>query len=388
MFQKDLLDQILKQQVEAHYAEGVNALVYHKDQEVYYGQYGYRNCAAKEPMDRDTVVRLYSMTKPITATAGMILVERGLLKMEDPLEKYLPEFKQENLKVVDPTGGFCPAKRSITIWDLFHMTSGIPYPDIANESTRQMGVLIYRLIQARLNGERVTTRDYAREIAKVPLSHQPHEEWLYGFSADVLGAVIEVVSGMNYEDFLRKEIFEPLGMKETGFSVPEALKSRFATAYRQTKNNVPRIYKKSFLGEYYGEDVAFLSGGAGLTSTIDDYMKFARMLASGGRLGDVQILKPETVRYMSDNHLNEAQMRTYNWDALKGYGYGCLMRTLIDPEIANTKSGVGEFGWDGWMGCYLMIDPEHEIVLVYTMQCTNADSSVRGMVFRNGIFES
>ncbi len=387
MLKKELLDQILKQQVESHLGVGINALVYHKDQEVYYGQYGVRNRQTNEPMSRDTIVRLYSMTKPITATAGMILIERGLLKMEDPLEKYLPEFAKDNLKVVSQKGGLCPAKRSITIWDLFHMTSGIPYPDLTNQATKQMGKLINRLIRARLNGERVTTRDYAREIAKLPLSHQPHEQWLYGFSADVLGAVIEVVSGMGYDEFLRKEIFEPLGMTETGFYVPKALKTRFAAAYKVDKNNVAREYKKSFLGEYYGEDVAFLSGGAGLTSTLDDYMKFARMLAAGGSLGAVRILKPETVQYMSENHLNEEQMRTFNWDTLKGYGYGCLMRTLVDPETAHTQSGVGEFGWDGWMGCYLMIDPENELILVYTMQNTNSDSAVRGVVFRNGIYE-
>ena len=388
------LDEILKAEVERGFVTGANALVYHKNREIYYGEAGVRNLETGEPMARDTIVRLFSMSKPVTAVAVMILCERGVLSPGDPLERYLPEYAPSKLRVALPDGSFEPVRQSIRLSDLMHMTSGIPYPDSWHEPGRRMGELFDRLIGARLSGKCVTTGDYAREIAGIPLCFQPGEGWMYGLSADLLGAVIEAATGLTYDEYLKKEIFEPLGMKDTAFAVPKEKLDRFAVAYDWGEDNVPKPFTKSALGEYYGEDVAFLSGGAGLVSTLDDYMRFARLLTGLGTLREneaeggstITLLKPETVEWMRRDALLPVQRKDFLWDTMKGYGYGCLMRTLIDPVAAGSPAPVGEFGWDGWMGCYMLADPGSELAVVYQIQRAGAGTTEGAIRFRNEVY--
>ena len=364
---KEMMDEILRREVEEGRVPGVSALVLREGEEVYFGACGMADIENQIPMKRDTIIRLFSMTKPVTAVAVMILAERGLIDLLDPISLYLPEFREQT--VWQEGGDPVPVNRPIRILDLLSMTSGIPYPDDSHEPGRRIGRLFGELIGRRLAGEVVTTRDYMKEIAKIPLCFQPGEKWMYGLSADVLGAMVESVSGMRFGEFLKKEIFEPLDMKDTGFFIPEEKKSRFAQLYlwnQELGRVAPSL--DCHLGVYYGEDVAFESGGAGLVSTLDDYSHFASMLVNRGIYKERRILGSRTVEFMTKDSLNEAQKADFAWDSLAGYGYGCLMRTLKDPAAEGVVGSVGTFGWDGWSGNYVVMDPREGLVFLYFIQ--------------------
>ncbi|MCM1045755.1 MAG: beta-lactamase family protein [Candidatus Gastranaerophilales bacterium] len=366
---KQTMDKILREEVESGEVKGASVLVLHRGNEKYFHACGWADAEEGIPMRRDTIIRLYSMTKPITAAAVMVLAERGEVDLWDPVSKYLPAFAKQ--KVCGPSGELLPVERENTLWDMLNMTSGIPYPEEGHLPGRQMGELFRELIDRRLRGEHVDTQDYLERIGQVPLCFHPGEKWLYGLSADVLGGVIEKVSGKSFGEFLRTELFEPLEMPDTGFFVPREKRSRFAQNYEwntDTKELTP--FLRSHLGEYYGEDVAFESGGAGLVSTLDDYSHFASMMVHKGKYGQRQVLGEKTVELMMQNRLEPRQRVDMNWDSLRGYGYGCLMRVLIDQGAAGSNASLGECGWDGWTGNYVTMDPSEDLVMLYfTQRC-------------------
>lgn len=381
------MDELIQKEVEEGRVKGASALVIHKGQEIYFHTCGYADAENNLPMKRDTIIRLFSMTKPITAAAVMLLVERGKIDLWDPVSRYLPAFAGQ--KVWVDGGEPVPVERDNTIWDMLNMTSGIPYPDMAHEPGRQMDKLFRSLISRRENGERVDTQEYLRKIAEIPLCFQPGQHWMYGLSADVLGGVVEAVSGMTYGEFLQKEIFTPLEMGDTGFYVPKEKRERFAQIYEwKDDRKCLEPFCRSHLGEYYGEDVAFESGGAGLVSTLDDYSRFAQMLLHKGTYGDKRILGRKTVEFMAQNHLTQEQLKDLTWDSVKGYGYGCLMRVLLNPGVAGTNASLGEFGWDGWTGNYVTMDCSEDLVFLYFMQrcgagMTPAARKLRSVTFAN-----
>ena len=370
---RETMDRILRQEVAEGRVKGVSALVLHKGKEIYYNQFGYADAENGVPMQRDTIIRLYSMSKPVTAAAAMILVERGELDLWDPVSKYLPCFKGQ--KVWDDEKGEIEAEREVTVFDLLNMTSGITYPDAETEPGRRMQKVMENFVARRNAGERVDTQEYMRGFASVPLVFQPGDRWMYGFSADVLGGVIEAAAGKSFGDFLREELFAPLDMKDTGFFVPKEKLGRFARSYELTEEGQLTAYHGSHLGEYYEEDVAFESGGAGMVSTLDDYSHFASMLAHKGVYGGKRILGRKTVEFMTQNRLTEHQSRTLIWDSVRGYGYGCLMRVLIDQGAAGSNASLGEFGWDGWTGNYVTMDPGEDLVFLYFIQRCGAGTT-------------
>lgn len=346
---------------------GASFLVLHKGREAFFNAYGYGDKEAGRLMSRDTIIRLFSMTKPITAAAVMILAERGEIDLLHPVSRYLPYFQGQ--KVLSETGEPVPVHRDSTIWDMLNMTSGIPYPDAAHEPGRQMDKLFRELIGKREQGERVDTQEYLKRIADIPLCFQPGDRWMYGLSADVLGGVVEAVCGRSFGEFLKEELFEPLKMQDTGFYVPEEKRGRFAQIYEWSEEEGKlKIFSHSHLGEYYGEDVAFESGGAGLVSTIDDYSRFATMMLQGGEYEGRRILGRKTVEFMAQNRLSREQRREYVWESTLGYGYGCLMRVLMDQGAAGTNASLGEYGWDGWTGNYVTIDPAEDLIILYFIQ--------------------
>ena len=365
MLQKTQIDQLVNQFISAGEYAGASLLVIKDGEELIREVYGEADMEHQIPVHQNTIFHLYSMSKPITAVAVMKLCEQGKLQLQDEVSKYLPCFK--NMTVWTEKGEV-PAERDITIWDCLNMTSGIPYPCQELESGRRLDKVFRHLIARREAGETVDTMEWMQEVSGVPLVFQPGEKWMYGFSADVLGAVVEAASAKRFGRFLQEEIFAPLGMEDTGFFVPKEKGHRFAVSYEKWSCDRLKPFTASHLGEYYNEDVAFESGGAGLVSTIDDYAKFAQMLLNKGCLGNVRILQEETVRFMARNHLTDAQRTDYTWDSVRGYGYGCLMRCLEDTVVADTKGSIGEFGWDGWTGNYVTVNPEKTMVLLFFIQ--------------------
>lgn len=371
---KETMDKLLRQEVASGSVKGASALVLHKGQEIYYNAFGFADAERGIPLHRDTIIHLYSMSKPITAAAVMILAERGELDVWDAVSAYLPAFQEPKVWSEEKQCEI-PAEREITVWDLLNMTSGIPYPDMTHEPGRRMDRVVKELVSRRERGETVDTQEYMRQIASVPLCFQPGDRWMYGFSADILGGIIEVVSGKKFSQFLREELFEPLGMTDTGFFVPKEKLARLAQYYDMTAQGELKVHTGSHLGEYYGEDVAFESGGAGLVSTLDDYSRFASMLVQKGTYQGKRILGRKTVEFMTRNQLTPEQRRSMIWDSTKGYGYSCLMRVLIDPAAAGTNASLGEHGWDGWTGNYVTMDPSEELVFLYFIQKCGAGTT-------------
>lgn len=372
---KEVMERVVREGIESGSIVGANVLFRQHGKELYFSSQGYADREAGVPMKRDTIFRMFSMSKPVTAVAVLMLTEQGYLDLWDPVSRYIPEFA--DVKVMEEDGSLVVPKREIKIWDLLTMTSGITYPDMGCEPGRQMDRLFTEIKEQLEAGHPTDTLTYCKKIAGVPLCFHPGEKWRYGLSADILGGIVEVVSGKTFGQFLKQEIFDPLGMKDTGFVVPKEKRDRFAANYRWSEET-GRLepFRQNHLGlEGYGEDVVYESGGAGLVSTVDDFARFGQMLLNGGNLDGIHFLGKKTVQLMASQQLNDAQMQDYNWDSLWGHGYGCLTRVMMHPGQAGSNASIGEFGWDGWTGNYITMDPSEDMELLFFIQKADAGTT-------------
>lgn len=350
------IQQILQRAYDEKEMAGASVLFVRNGKEELYCQSGFADIKAKAPIQRDTIFRLYSMTKPVTAAACMLLMERGVIDLLDPVSRYLPDF--ENLRVWQGDA-WAPACRPVTVRDLLTMQSGLPYP-----GETPPGREAEKLFE---ESPSLPTVAFANALARCGLEFQPGTQWRYGSSADVMGAVIEVASGRSFRDFLKEELFAPLEMKDTDFYVPEEKRSRLA-----------HTYEAGTLKEYTGNHLqiqsrmetvpVFQSGGAGLASTIDDYSHFIAMLLNGGSWNGKRILSPGTVSYMTSAQLPQGRRHTMGWESLYGYSYGSFMRILESPGEAAGTGFTGEYGWDGWLGPYFSNFPQQNASLLLLMQ--------------------
>ena len=380
------IEEVMDRAVSNGEVAGCNALVIKDGRELVYADSGYKNIADMTPFERDTIVRLYSMSKPITSAAVIMLMDRGLIDMADPVERYIPAFADPHVATAD---GRVKAFRSVTVRDLMNMASGAVYPGGNTEAERQSAVLFNEVISKLGTEKEIGTMELAERIGKNDLDFQPGENFKYGTSADILGAVVEAVSGMRFGDFLKKEFFEPLDMPDTDFWVPEEKRSRLADVY-ETVGNECRLTRTSNLGIHYDVDhrPAFESGGAGLCSTLDDYSHFADMLMNNGTYGHRQILSESAVRYMTDGSIMPRQQRGLDgWDGLTGYTYGNLLRVMKDPSLSVSYCEKGEYGWDGWLGAYFANDPVNRLTILIGMQKINAGTWGLTRKIRNLIYK-
>lgn len=377
------LQDILQRAIDDMYIPGGNLLVLKEGQEVAYCEAGYADIEKQTPVKRDTIFRMYSMSKPVTAVAIMILVERGLIDVADPVSSYLPGFKeQEVYKDCEKV----PVKRSMMIKDLLSMTSGLPYPDDSNPAGREVDEIFKEVVDRLYSDNPLTTLDIANALGQCGLSFHPGEHWMYGTSADILGAVVEVVSGMKYSEFLKKELFDPLGMKDTEFYIPKDKINRFAKLYENVEGRFEEL-KTENLGVIYPivKAPAFESGGAGLTSTINDYSRFATMLINNGEVDGVRILSPKTVEYLISGELMPWQQEDLSkgWESLYGYTYGNLMRIMKNPGKSHVLGEAGEYGWDGWLGTYFANFPNSNLTFLLMMQKKDAGTTGLTRKLRN-----
>ncbi len=375
MTQIDALQKVLDRAVAEKNVSGANFLVTRNGKEEVYLQAGLADVENSIPIKRDTIFRLFSQTKPITAAAAMILMERGELDLISPVSEFIPSYEgQTYFKDGVPT----PVPQPVRVQDLLRMTSGLTYDDPSLLSGVQTKV-IFDDCKARLNTDHeMTTYELASRLGEVTLEFAPGERFLYGTSADVLGAVIEVISGRKLGEFLKKEIFDPLGMKDTAFYVEESKRSRLAKVYETVAENgekALKLYTGNNLGILNTMDHApsYEAGGAGLTSTLDDYQKFASMLLNNGTYGGVQILKPATVRFMTTGELLPEQQPSFNkWVGINGFSYNCLMRICKFPHQAGLMVSPGEYGWDGWLGMYFANLPAENMTILMGTQKVDA----------------
>ena len=385
---KERLQQVMDASVAKGETPGCLLMVIKDGEEQVYLESGYADIEAKKPVSREDIFRLYSMSKPITAAAMMILVERGVVDLAEPVSKYLSGFRDQIVRSAD--GRTEKPDHEVLLEDLMNMTSGLTYGGM-NETGRLTDALFEEVIRGieEENGGTIGTVEFANRLGKIPLLYQPGQSWSYGTSADVIGAVIEVASGMRFGDFLKKEIFEPLGMWDTDFWVPAEKQSRLEKVYDCQEGQPPVRYTENNLG--IQNDMAYRpayeAGGAGLASTIDDYAKFAQMLLNGGTYNGAQILRLATVKFLGSHTLSAAQQAGFdNWIGLEGFSYGNLMRVLVDPTRAVTLGSKGEFGWDGWLGCYMEVVPEKHMTFLMMTQKKDAGTYTLSRKIRNIVF--
>ncbi|WP_163193043.1 serine hydrolase domain-containing protein [Clostridium thermarum] len=379
------IKKVLRDSIQNNELAGGNLMIIKGGNEIFYHEDGFADREVKLPIKRDSIFRLYSMTKPITAAAAMILLERGEIELFDPVSKYLPGFKNQR---VYEGGALETVRNEVTLKDLLSMTSGLVYP--GDHRPGQETGEVFKEIEGRLFTDNpMTTLEAVNKLGKCPLLFHPGTYWEYGTSADVFGAVIEVVSGKSFGEFLRDEIFIPLNMIDTDFWVPEEKRHRLVKTYAADGKGGLTPYAGNHLGINNKMDrkAAFESGGAGLVSTIDDYAKFAKMLMNGGNLEGVQILRSKTVNYLTTAILNSAQQRGFdNWLTFAGHSYGNLMRIMTDCNKAGTLGSVGEYGWDGWLGAYFCNSPKDDLTFLFMMQKTDTGTSSLTRKLRNIIF--
>ena len=367
-----LLNDLFAAEIEENRVQGASILIEHKGKLEFSAVYGGDK--------KDSIYKIYSMTKPITTVAVMQLYEKGLIDLYDPVEKYLPGFAHMK---VSTAKGLVDAKTSITIRQLMNMTSGLVYPGENSEPERVMAELQVDLHERAVKGEPFSNLDICNELAKAPLLFQPGEGWHYGISADIAAAMVEVVTGIPYGEHLKKAIFEPLEMKDTGFYVQPDQMHRLAVMYSRMdeEGHLRRANEKEleWLNLYAPDRPPYIeSGGGGLYSTMEDYRHFAQMLLNKGEYKGKQILGRKTVEFISKNQLNDLQMKWVDFDSIEGYGYGNFMRVMLCPEMGASNGSVGEYGWDGLPGTYFMIDPKEELMLVYMQQIQQgADLTLR-----------
>lgn len=363
------LEPVMRDAIDNDVIKGGRIAVIYKGETVYCESFGLADAEKGRKMGEGDIFRLFSLTKPITAAAVMKLSEMGKIELRYPVKWFLPTFEDP---LVSDEKGTRPAKRDITVADLLTMTSGVCYPE-GTPAGMKMGEVWGRQSQRIEKGEvPLSTREFALEMGRCPLAFSPGERWMYGSSADVLGAVVEEVSGMSFGDFLKKEIFDPLGMTDTAFYVPEEKLSCLVQVYDRTENgNLPFTGHNLCIYDVTCPP-AFESGGAGLFSTMEDYGIFTKMLMGYGRYNGIKILGRKTVELMTRNFLSDDQIKSLDWDSMKGQGYGCLMRVLRDSTEAGVHVTEGAYGWDGWLGCYLSVDPAEELAMLYFIQQTNS----------------
>jgi CubicO group peptidase (beta-lactamase class C family) len=362
---KARIDSTLRSFVQSGKVAGVSALIFQKNKEVYFHAFGYADREAKVPMDRNTIVRIYSMTKPVTGVALMRLYEKGAFQLDDPLAKYAPEFADLKVyKGVDAAGKLIlePAKRPVTIRDITRHTAGFAtgtdLPGLA-ELVRQTDPL----------NPNNTLGEMAKKLASLPLLFHPGEQWSYGPSVDVQAYLVERLSGKPFDQYLQENIFGPLGMTRTRYVVPQRELKHFAAFYRRSPEGILTRTPDS-TDTFNRKSWPLKPGGFGLTSTVDDYMRFARMLVGKGSLGKATILQPATVQLMATNQLSDT-ITERMWLPGKGQvGFGIDFAVRVRPPASEQENNgvVGEFFWDGLGSTLFWVDPANELTAVLFVQ--------------------
>ena len=381
------LDAAMQQKVDEKQFAGIVTILARHGKAVEFKTYGKKDLSTGAPMERDTIFRIYSMTKPVTGAAMMMLYEEGKWQPDDPISKYIPEFS--NLKVfkgVDNSGEpiLEDPVHPPTMLQLLTHTAGFTYGfgnSVVDKMYHDQQVLHSANLQEMID-----------KLAKLPLLYQPGTRWVYSISVDIQGYLVEKLSGKSLPDFMRERIFEPLGMKDTGFYVPKEKMDRLATLYRVSdKNEWTPASAENDLAPNLSKVPTMPSGGGGLLSTAPDYLRFAQMLLNGGQLDGVRLLAPPTVKLMTSNHLPDKLMTGEFGIGLQhiraGMGFGFDVAVFTDPAQAVDIAGRGTFLWDGAAGTWFWIDPTDDMIFVGMVQRMgghgpNMQTFSRAMVFQ------
>jgi CubicO group peptidase (beta-lactamase class C family) len=367
------LDAAVRADVDVGRIPGVVMLVARDGNVVLHKAYGKQDPAAGTPMAPDSIFRIYSMTKPIVSVAAMMLVEEGRMQLADPVTKFIPELK--DLKVGVEKGGtleLVSAQRPITIQDLMRHTSGFTYGVFGKSMVKDL------YTKNGVDRSDHTNAEFVKKLATVPLAYQPGSTWEYSRSTDVLGHVIERVTGQDLDRFLEERILKPLGMRDTAFYADPAKQARIAEPFAKdpvsgAPINLLNVRTKP----------KYLAGGQGLVSTAADYLRFAQMMLNGGELDGVRILSKKTVEYMTSDHLGGIRGPAYAPGP--GYGFGLGVKVRTSAGEADSSGSVGDYDWGGLGGTYFWVDPKERLIGIWMMQAPGPRvyyrRLMRGMVY-------
>jgi CubicO group peptidase (beta-lactamase class C family) len=374
------LTQTLRQDVGEGGLPGAVVLIAREGKIALFESLGAVDPQTKAPMSKDAIFRIYSMTKPVTSVAVMMLVEEGRIWLGDPIAKYLPEFKDVKVGVEKPGADGKPtlelvaARRPITVHDLMRHTSGLTYGIFGDNLVKRA----YR--EGGLAGDfDIDNAEFVKRISAMPLMAQPGALWEYSHSTDVLGRLIEVVSGKKLSEFFKERIFDPLGMKDTSFVVDAVNHARIAEPYANDRAIVPGV-------NIHDPRVAYKSeaGGAGLSGTAIDYARFLQMLMDGGVFEGKRYLSPKTIEYMTTDHLGVAS-RAGAYAPGEGYGFGLGFAVRERPGGSSLPGGVGDYSWGGAAGTYFWVDPKEKMFVIYMMQSPKHRAHYRN-VLKNMVY--
>jgi CubicO group peptidase (beta-lactamase class C family) len=347
------IHEAVMRRVEGGELTGAVTIIARRGRVVHHEAHGVMDLETKKPMIKDALFHLASSTKPITAAAVLILLEEGKLKLTDPVRKFVPEFR--DMKVAAEGGTPVPANRDITIIDLLTHTSGLG-------SGGASGPELQKILKERMPNE--TLADVIPRFGALPLDFQPGTQWRYSGLAgfDTLARIVEVASGLTFEQFLRQRLFEPLGMNSTWFSVPEKESARRVSIYRMTGNKLQKASVPAAL-----TSGAYASGAGGLTTTADDYFQFAQMLCNGGILNGKRILSPWTVQLMTSNNVGDLFNGQIGRPP-KGVGFGLGGEVVVNAVDARLRKPDGSYGWDGAFGTYWWVNRKEQMVAILFVQ--------------------
>lgn len=377
------VDAVIQQSIDKKQIAGGIGLIARNGKIVYNKAFGYNDYAAKTPLKSDNIFRIASQTKAITSVAVMMLFEEGRLLLDDPVSKFIPSFAKptviDQFNAADSTYTTVPAKREVTLRDLLTHTSGIDYAVIGSANFK--AIYAKAGIPVGFEAGNFTLKDVMEKLGKLPLAHQPGERFTYGLNTDVLGYIVEVVSGKPLDQFFRERIFEPLGMNDTYFFLPASKHSRLVPIYTFDSNSQFKVYERNgvITADYPTRKGTYFSGGAGLSSTITDYAAFLQMLLNGGVYNGKRLLARRTVELMTSNQIGELKVRTDKF----GLGF------QITSEEGQAKLGVtkGSFSWGGYFGTTYWVDPKEKIVAIFFAQQSPLKSDIHDK-FRAAVYQA
>jgi len=370
-----ITDHINRNYIEPQKIAGCQIAVARHGHTAYSRTFGHMDIERSKPMADDTIFRIYSMTKPITSVALMSLFEKGYFQLNDPVSRYVPSWKNHRVWVSGEGDDMVTEKpnRPVSFRDVLCHTAGLTYggglPGIGVQHPIDH---IYRSLKIRSAGSQDTMMEFMDKLGQVPLRYHPGEQWMYSLATDVCGALVEIISGKPFAQYLQDEIFGPLGMVDTSFFVAPEKVGRFAANYQRGPNKSLKLIDDPATSTFIS-DPGFKSGGGGLTGTTADYMRFCEMLRRGGELDGVRILGPRTLEMMHMNHLKDGKdltqlaLGTFSETANEGVGFGLGFASTIG--IVETGSlGVGDYYWGGAASTIFLVDPKEDLTMVFMTQ--------------------
>lgn len=380
-FQK--LDELLSSYVKDNRLAGVVGAIVSPNETLFSKVMGFRELETRTPMAWDSVFRIYSMTKPITSIAAMMLWEEGVFDLDDPVADYLPSFK--DTKVLEEDGTIRPALRPITIRHILCHTAGITLPAFADNH------LVPLYLERGIDGSRSkgNLADVVDQLGELPTFFDPGSRWSYSMATDIVGRLVEVWSGMKFETFLQERIFMPLGMFETGFSCSPENISRLTSNYSAENGALGPLIDGAKESRFL-KPPEFVSGSGGLLSTASDYIRFLQMLLNGGQINGTQILRTETLSLMIQNHLNgdmdDMGAGDFNETSWKGIGFGLGFNIVLDPARAHFSGPTGEYGWTGAAGTAFFVNPKLNIAALLLTQYMPSHAYPLRAEFREAVY--